>query len=174
LHSSSTVVEGNLSEVQAIKTPSEKKERHTFAGSYFSKEESPRRLQQQTPVHKEVNTSKDRGRQHVSDAYRNNFEDQLNAVQKDVAADLFGPVTPATQCLAPRIMKRQASMHSFLSKPTLQLKQNPNSNPKPDSYIDMSKRQEEKQLLFDQLKSKFSLPKSQSICYYYRLHSQKG
>lgn len=103
--SSSAVVEESLSEVQAIKTPSVKKERHPFAGSYFSKEESPRHLQQQTPVQKEPYTSKDKRRQHVSDPCGNNFEDQLNALQNDAAADHFGPITPATQRLVPRIKR---------------------------------------------------------------------
>lgn len=103
--SSSAVVEESLSEVQAIKTPSVKKERHPFAGSYFSKEESPRHLQQQTPVQKEPYTSKDKQRQHVSDPCGNNFEDQLNALQNDAAADHFGPITPATQRLVPRIKR---------------------------------------------------------------------
>lgn len=103
--SSSAVVEESLSEVQAIKTPSVKKERHPFAGSYFSKEESPRHLQQQTPVQKEPYTSKDTPRQHVSDPCGNNFEAQLNALQNDAAADHFGPITPATQRLVPRIKR---------------------------------------------------------------------
>lgn len=102
---SSSVVEENLCEVQAIKTPSENKERHVFAGSNFSKEKSSPSLQQQTPVHKEVKKTEDIQRQHASDAHRNTFEDRLNAVQNDAAADLFGPVTPATQRLVPRIKR---------------------------------------------------------------------